>query len=773
MALQGTLETLDVLDLRFRANHVIREAIEDMTGGVTTEIYSTDILDRKKFWEDELMKVNKDFLFGCATGFYADWLDPTGSKSPRERQGISEGHAYSIMEAREVEDGKGNVLRFLKVRNPWGRKEWDGRWSDGSAEWTPEWMKKLGHQFGNDGVFWILYEDVLKKYQHFDRTRIFDEAWHITQKWTPIHVPWVPQYHSTKFRLTLKKKSHVVLVLAQLDTTYFGGLEGAYGFDLEFRLEDENNDEEGDYIVRSNGSYAMERSVNTDIELEAGTYSVRMKVTATRTGNEDVEDVVPKYANLCRDKFIQIAQSYDFAHAKGIIIETDEERREREAQQKAWRTKLRERWKKMQRAKAEKDWKKRKAQYLRDKKKRQKKKKVDLERMARGRPSARYEENADSLFVGRSGSEDGIELDRPDHPTTDKHGPVDKDARNIAPEPVRLRSFSGDPILVGLAKPDPATHSPTNDEEMTAGPDAEQDSIAVAVSSTIGSAPDASTSSPTADGVVEPLHTVIERANAESAVHQDGEETPTRPIAQINGVDAVTDVRLLANAPPVSKVDPDLAKAPEPAELEKQNAPQANEQVNRTKTVRQAEDANASDLSDTDSFSSFSWQSDLDMPPLSGYLRPSSSDSDSDSDADSSSTSSGSLHPRRQRPVTDGSVINTSIGRDHDDEDLIDLVDSWNAVCVVGLRVYSKLTGSDLTLEVVRPPVGDRRFRKRRSTWKADGRAAGAKVAVGGANATEKSDTAANLDPDDPNKGVAVAEPEHTAVEVAKTTVDS
>jgi hypothetical protein len=37
-------------------------------------------------------------------------------------------------------------------RNPWGRKEWHGAWGDGSKEWTPEWMKLLGHKFGNDGV---------------------------------------------------------------------------------------------------------------------------------------------------------------------------------------------------------------------------------------------------------------------------------------------------------------------------------------------------------------------------------------------------------------------------------------------------------------------------------------------------------------------------------------------------------------------------------------------------------------------------------------------
>lgn len=47
--------------------------------------------------------------------------------------------------------------------NPWGVKEWTGAWSDGSEQWTSEWMDLLGHKFGNDGVSYLIFIS-LRKY---------------------------------------------------------------------------------------------------------------------------------------------------------------------------------------------------------------------------------------------------------------------------------------------------------------------------------------------------------------------------------------------------------------------------------------------------------------------------------------------------------------------------------------------------------------------------------------------------------------------------------
>ena len=80
------------------------EGLEDLSGGVTTERLISDILDLDGFWENELSKVNQEFLFGCSIGR----LD--GGYG--QRNGIREGHAYVVMDARTLKTGE----RLVKLR---------------------------------------------------------------------------------------------------------------------------------------------------------------------------------------------------------------------------------------------------------------------------------------------------------------------------------------------------------------------------------------------------------------------------------------------------------------------------------------------------------------------------------------------------------------------------------------------------------------------------------------------------------------------------------
>ncbi|KAL5326523.1 hypothetical protein ACEPPN_004209 [Leptodophora sp. 'Broadleaf-Isolate-01'] len=284
------------------------EGVEDLTGGITTEIVSADILDRDQLWTESFLNVNKEFLFGAGTRHYGSSSEDRSGG----RQGIQDGHAYSVLRAVEY---KGE--RLLMVKNPWGDTEWNGRWSDGSKEWTAEALKELDFTFGNEGIFWMPYESFLERFVEIWRARLFTEDWNVSQHWTTIQVPWSGDYNDTEFEFVITEPTTTVIVLSQLDSRYFGGLTGQYDFNLAFRLHVAG---ESEYIVR--GYSSGERSAVAEVDLEPGTYRVLLQIEAfRRPWRPKIEDVVKENWLDRRDKLIRIGLSYDLAHAKGKVEE--------------------------------------------------------------------------------------------------------------------------------------------------------------------------------------------------------------------------------------------------------------------------------------------------------------------------------------------------------------------------------------------------------------------------------------------------------------------
>ncbi|OCT68063.1 calpain-2 catalytic subunit [Xenopus laevis] len=78
-------------------------------------------------------------------------------------EGLVKGHAYSIIATWEIQKNS-KKISLLRLRNPWGRVEWKGNWSDDSALWSevdPEIRQKLQVR-SEDGEFWIQMEDFLR-----------------------------------------------------------------------------------------------------------------------------------------------------------------------------------------------------------------------------------------------------------------------------------------------------------------------------------------------------------------------------------------------------------------------------------------------------------------------------------------------------------------------------------------------------------------------------------------------------------------------------------
>ena len=81
-----------------------------------------------------------------------------------DQVGLVANHSFSLVSAFERKIGE-ETVRLMKLRNPWGFREWNGPWSDHSPQWTDE-AKSVFPEYDqkgeDDGIFWISFEDFVK-----------------------------------------------------------------------------------------------------------------------------------------------------------------------------------------------------------------------------------------------------------------------------------------------------------------------------------------------------------------------------------------------------------------------------------------------------------------------------------------------------------------------------------------------------------------------------------------------------------------------------------
>ena len=184
----------------------VAEAFLDLTGAPTI-VYNFDHHDFKprQFWSELMTFRNKRLPMGCGTS--------------NSQAGIIGMHAYSILDVREVKNvgldffrdklangSLGNVsgfteldgtVRLLRIRNPHGKSEWKGDFSDKSPIWqklmenrsngvadsngvldltkpTAPKSPELKRTMKDDGVFWIDYDSFLMGFHNVDVVLAFE-----------------------------------------------------------------------------------------------------------------------------------------------------------------------------------------------------------------------------------------------------------------------------------------------------------------------------------------------------------------------------------------------------------------------------------------------------------------------------------------------------------------------------------------------------------------------------------------------------------------------
>ena len=72
-------------------------------------------------------------------------------------------YSWKVINCKYVFGSSVGEIPLVRIRNPWGNEtEWNGAWSDGSAEWQyipDEEKENIGLNFDNDGEFWMGYKD--------------------------------------------------------------------------------------------------------------------------------------------------------------------------------------------------------------------------------------------------------------------------------------------------------------------------------------------------------------------------------------------------------------------------------------------------------------------------------------------------------------------------------------------------------------------------------------------------------------------------------------
>ncbi|XP_063106273.1 calpain-3 isoform X5 [Cavia porcellus] len=130
------------------------EAMEDFTGGVT-EFFEIKDAPRDMY---RIMRkaIERGSLMGCSI----DTIVPVQYET-RMACGLVKGHAYSVTGLEEALF-KGEKVKLVRLRNPWGQVEWNGSWSDSWKDWSfvdKDEKARLQHQVTEDGEFWMSYDD--------------------------------------------------------------------------------------------------------------------------------------------------------------------------------------------------------------------------------------------------------------------------------------------------------------------------------------------------------------------------------------------------------------------------------------------------------------------------------------------------------------------------------------------------------------------------------------------------------------------------------------
>jgi hypothetical protein len=187
----------------------ISEALLALTGA-PVYTYFVQSGNPEENWRIMLEGERNNYIMCCASGDF----NKTGNDAADNRSGLSGNHAYSLLSAHEI-NHQGRMLRLVKLRNPWGKGEWKGDWSDRSPLWTPELRRQLNVTDTDDGIFFMSFEDWQRYFHDFDVCYYHDNYVHSNKLFCSS--PNTP----TVLRFTITRPGEYYFMLSQTNSRQF------------------------------------------------------------------------------------------------------------------------------------------------------------------------------------------------------------------------------------------------------------------------------------------------------------------------------------------------------------------------------------------------------------------------------------------------------------------------------------------------------------------------------------------------------------------------
>jgi len=156
----------------------------------------------------------------------------------------------------------------VKLRNPWGKGEWSGDWSDESPTWTNELKRQMQVEDRDDGIFFMSFDDMLKYFSDIQICKIHDDYIYKSVKAS------CDSRRAVFFKLTVKTPGHYFITVNQESKRKHPEKED-YQYSEVFVVMGKKVANGYEYVE---GQQKADKEVWTDGHLQAGEYIIYTKI---------------------------------------------------------------------------------------------------------------------------------------------------------------------------------------------------------------------------------------------------------------------------------------------------------------------------------------------------------------------------------------------------------------------------------------------------------------------------------------------------------------